>query len=133
MRWYHDSHGRSQRSDWDDDPELLAEIGVSLIKGEPDDLGVDEPTEPDLDVFGVLIDNWDAVCLYLACQTQWVRRLIIPPMGGEILTDWRGLNYPAVDVVINRTPQFKNSPDPELFFKLQIMEAEALGVFNKAN
>jgi hypothetical protein len=81
-------------------------------------------------VFEVLIDNWDAVCLYLACQTQWIRKLIIPAMGGEIITDWRGLNYMGVDVVINRTPQFKQSKDPELFIKLQIMEVETLNILN---
>ena len=96
----------------------------------------DDPDEPDdtnsaLDIFEVLSDNWDAVCLYLSCQTQWVRNLIIPPMGGDIVTDWRGLNYPAVDVVINRIPQFKHSKDTELFIKLQIMESEALNALNK--
>lgn len=126
MRWYHDSHGRSQRSDWEDDPKLLAEIGVSLIKDEPDE------SKPDLDVFEVLIDNWDVVCLYLACQTQWIRTLIIPPMGGEIITDWRGFNYVGVDVVLNRTLQFKQSKDPELFVKLQIMEVEALNILNSS-
>lgn len=125
MRWYHDSHGRSQCSDWEGDPELLAEIGVSLIKDEPDE------SKPDLDVFEVLIDNWDVVCLYLACQTQWIRTLIIPPMGGEILTDWRGLNYQGVDVVMKRTLQFRQSNDHELFVKLQMMEIEAINIFNK--
>lgn len=52
-------------------------------------------------------------------------------MGGEILTDWRGLNYQGADVVINRTPQFKHSKDTELFIKLQIMESEALNALNK--
>ena len=126
MRWYHDSHGRSQRSDWEDDPELLKQVGVILIADDPD-----EPEESELDVFEVLSDNWDAVCLYLSCQTQWIRNLVIPPMGGEILTDWRGLNYQGADVVINRTPQFKHSKDTELFIKLQIMESEALNALNK--
>jgi hypothetical protein len=97
----------------------------------------DEPDEPEtataLDVFELLAENWDAVCLYLACQTQWLKKLLIPPMGGEIITDWRGLNYTGVDVVINRTPQFKQSKDPELFIKLQIMEVETLNILNKTN
>ena len=129
MRWYHDTAGRSQRSDWEEDAELLKEVGLILMKDEPD-----EPeAAPALDVFELLIDNWDAVCLYLACQTQWLKKLLIPPMGGEIITDWRGLNYMGVDVVINRTPQFKQSKDPELFIKLQIMEVETLNILNKTN
>lgn len=84
-------------------------------------------------MFELFAENWDAVCLYMACQTQWIRKTYIPPMGGEIITDWRGLNYTGVDVVINRIPQFKQSKDPELFIKLQVMEIEALNIFNKTS
>ena len=76
-------------------------------------------------MFELFAENWDAVCLYMACQTQWIRKTYIPPMGGEVFVEWQGLNYQGVDVVINRTPQFKQSKDLELFIKLQIIESEA--------
>lgn len=115
---------RSSASDWAEDDEILKQAGVLLIKPELEPQPLEE-----IKYFDVWPDNGDVVCLYMACQTQWDKQLIIPPLGGEIITDWRGFNYQGIEVVIRNTPQFRNSKDTDLFQKLQLMEAEALQYF----
>lgn len=58
-------------------------------------------------------DNWDAVQLYLACQTQWR----IGGMKGVAT----GLDYAAVDVVMRRRG-FRD----EVFEQLQTIEKTML-------
>ena len=65
--------------------------------------------------------NWDAVMLFLRCETQW--DMAIPPMGGKVIH--LRLNYPAVDVAIRRSG-FRGVRGNELFADLQVMERAAL-------
>lgn len=73
--------------------------------GIPDELRPEKPTE-----YGVLPENWDAVCLFLALQTQWN----ITPSGAR-----SGLNYTSVRIVSNLRGM---KLTPELFSDLQLME-----------
>lgn len=69
--------------------------------------------------------------LYLCCETQLRRQTHIPPLGGSVITEYMGLDYNAVDVVMNRHTQFRNSEDSQLFDKLLVMEQAALETLNK--
>ena len=127
MSWYHRKRD-NQRHEWADDPELLSEFGIVLMAFEDEHSDVPEADiEPD--EFSVFPENWDVVCLYMASQTQWIKQEVIPPMGGSLITIHRGFEYSGVDVVINRTAQYRNSKDAELFSKLQVMERAALKLF----
>lgn len=66
------------------------------------------PAKPES--FGVLPENWDAVCLFLGLQTQWT----ISPSGTRV-----GLNYTSVRIVSNLRGV---KLTPELFADLQLME-----------
>jgi hypothetical protein len=71
-------------------------------------------------------ENWDALLVFLACQTQWVRE--IPAMASKIL--WSGLSYHGVAVVI-KMHGYRGKKARELFSDVQIMERAALAVLNK--
>lgn len=64
---------------------------------------------------------WPAVCLFRALETQW--RIAV----GFGVSAWLGLDYPAADVLMRRTPAFAAVD----FADLQVMEAEALIILNK--
>jgi len=71
--------------------------------------------------FEVWPENWPVIVLFLAVNTQWR----VGGMGGLI-----GLDYPAVDVVINRLDL---KVDAECFAGLQIMEREIVREFNRGD
>ena len=73
--------------------------------GIPDELRPEKPTE-----YGVLPENWDAVSLFLALQTQWN----VTPSGTR-----SGLNYTSVRIVSNLR---RMKLTPELFADIQLME-----------
>lgn len=80
-----------------------------------------EVTKEDQD-FLVLEENWPAINLFLACQTQWQ---YLSGMSSAVRT---GFNYPAVETVIRLC--YANHNQAELFSKLQLMESEALAIFS---
>jgi hypothetical protein len=73
--------------------------------GIPDEMRPEKPTE-----YGVLPENWDAVTLFLALQTQWN----INPSGTR-----SGLNYTSLRIVSNLRGV---KLTPELFADIQLME-----------
>lgn len=70
--------------------------------------------------------NWQSVCAFLACETQW--RAVPMTVGNmaAIATSviWLGLDYSAVDVVLRRL-----SAALDVFADIQVMERAALDVF----
>jgi len=78
-------------------------------------------TEAD-EAFKVLAPNWESVCAFLACDTQWVE------LAGAKNILRRGLNYAGVDIVLRRY-EFSNA----VFADIQLMEFEALSVLKGAN
>lgn len=73
------------------------------------------------DDFEVYPENWDALLLFLALQTQWRTG----GMGGRL-----GLDYPAVEVVM-RLRQV--SDQAGMFSHLQAMEIAALDAEGEAD
>jgi hypothetical protein len=71
--------------------------------------------EGDENEFEVEPDNWPAVVLWMACQTQWRSA-----GAGRY-----GLDYTAVDVVMRRRGMADE--DGTAFAGLQVMEIAALG------
>lgn len=66
--------------------------------------------------FVVYHDNWLTVQTFLRCQTQWLRA----GMAGQR----SGLNYPGIEVVLQRTVKRKHQRD--VFEGLQTMELAVL-------
>lgn len=93
-----------------DDVAAFAALGVA----------VDLPAAPARTAYEVWPENWDAVCAFLACETQW--RVAV----GQGPLIWLGLDYTAVDAVLRR--QFPESP-PAIFDAIRVMETAALNVF----
>jgi len=89
---------------------------------------IDAPIIPaDTEVFEVMPCNWQSVCAFLACETQWQALPMTAGHGmGGIGTSviWLGLIYPAVDVVLRRL-----GLADEVFGDLQVMERAALDAF----
>ena len=73
--------------------------------------------EPEPEDFGVLPENWEAVCVFLACTTQW-----LSDAHGAVL----GLRYEGVDVVIRRS---KVADADDVFARIRVMEEAALQEF----
>lgn len=73
--------------------------------GIPDESRPEKPS-----AYGVLPENWDAVNLFLALQTQWN----ITPSGTR-----SGLNYTSVRIVSNLRGM---KLTPELFSDIQLLE-----------
>lgn len=72
------------------------------------------PEEP----YAVWPENWDAVCLFLACGTQWrFAGMTGVPTG----LDYGGLQISAAAMALDL--------GQDLFGKIRIMEGEALAVF----
>lgn len=108
------------------DEGLIAEFAEMGAVHAPDP---DTPVTPTVsEDFEVMPLNWQSVCAFLACETQW--RAIPNVMGGmgQIITDisWLGLDYVAVDVVLRRL-----GLSDDAFADLQVMEREALDVFHE--
>ena len=76
--------------------------------------------------FLVLPENWAAVQCFLDCQTQWQKRTLVSMAGS--MTIHVGLNYARVKVVIDTL--YTDHDPQDLFMRLQIMEREALALFN---
>jgi CRISPR/Cas system-associated protein Cas7 (RAMP superfamily) len=72
-------------------------------------------------------ENWDTLMVFLSLSTQWRRE--IPAMAGQML--WHGLDYTAVESVLRLMGHWAKRQ--EIFESLQIMEAAALPVLNKAS
>lgn len=75
---------------------------------------VEEPEE-----CGVLIENWEAVQVFLACGTQWRQD------RNGILT---GLRYDALDILLKR---FRIEDPDDAFWRVQVMENAAVKEFLK--
>lgn len=71
------------------------------------------------DDFEIFPENWDAVQVYLACQTQW----IVGGMDGSIV----GLNYQSVELVM----RLKECQNFDTLQRVQVMESEMLDLFRK--
>jgi Phage related hypothetical protein (DUF1799) len=69
--------------------------------------------------FGVWLENWDVLDLFLRLQTQWRTG----PMGGVI-----GLDYGGVEALFRLCGVKKKA---EIFDMIQAMEFAALPVLNK--
>ncbi len=70
--------------------------------------------------FQVWAVNWESLCFFLDCETQW--RVAVGPSGGQLT----GLDYSAVDVVLRR----RKAAD-EVFDDLQVMELAALAAMGE--
>lgn len=77
-------------------------------------------------VFEVEPENWDALMVFLGCQTQWRREFA--GMSGELI--FQGLDYTGVTVVI-RMMGHRGQQARYIFTDLQILEAAALTELNK--
>lgn len=86
------------------------------------DIPPETPSEDETEEFVVMPCNWDSVCTFLNCETQWV---VAVSMAGLI---WWGLDYKAVDVVLRRT---KVADADAVFADLQLMEGAALDVLGE--
>jgi hypothetical protein len=73
--------------------------------------------------FGVWAENWDAVLLFAACDTQW--RVAAGLGGAQVL----GLDYRGVEVVMRYTA-IKRADRAPLFRQLQVMERAAIEAMN---
>lgn len=96
-------------------------------------MGAEVAPDPDTPLtvsedFEVMPCNWQSVCAFLACETQW--RAVPMTLGqlGQVITDlvWLGLDYVAVDVVLRRI-----GAGDEVFADLQLMERVALDTFTE--
>lgn len=76
------------------------------------------PAAPPTEDFEVMPCNWQSVCAFLACETQW---RAVATMVGLV---WLGLDYTAADIVLRR-----RQADDAAFADIQVMEQEALSVF----
>lgn len=76
--------------------------------------------ENSTDAFQVWKVNWESLCCFLDCETQW--RVAVSLSGQHLL----GLDYSAVDVVLRRT----NAGD-QVFDDLQVMERAALAAMGE--
>ncbi|MFA7333652.1 MAG: DUF1799 domain-containing protein [Kiritimatiellia bacterium] len=74
---------------------------------------------PEEDCFPVWEENWPAIQLFLAVNTQW----LFAGMGTVI-----GLNYQSVEFVLKL---YKYKKRDEIFSDLQLIERGALGVFHE--
>lgn len=74
--------------------------------------------ELEADTFAVWDENWPAVQLFQAVNTQW----IFAGMGSVV-----GLNYQSVDFVLKL---YKYKKREEIFSDLQLIERGALSVFH---
>lgn len=70
--------------------------------------------------FEVFPENWDAVQVFLACQTQW----IVGGMGSII-----GLNYQSVNMAMD----LHDSYSVDTFDKVRVLESEALRLIKNGN
>lgn len=109
------------------DGDDLQELGI-----EPEELAKlqalygDERNEAAGEYFGVFPENWDAVCVFCALETQW-RELLTPP-GRRVLT---GLDYTAIAPVAKGLG-VKRKRRPALFQDLRTMERAALQALEEA-
>lgn len=78
--------------------------------------------------FEIMAVNWQSVCAFLACETQWRALPVVMGQRGQITTDlmWLGLDYAAVDIVLRRS----RCPE-DVFADLQLMERAALDAFGE--
>lgn len=81
-----------------------------------------EADEPEHQGFEVMPDNWPAWLLFVRCATQWR----VAPMGGYI-----GLDYAAVDLVAKLGGVRRQRERFELLDDLRMIEAGALGEFER--
>lgn len=93
------------------------DIQASILEGQQDD---DDGT------FEVEPENWDALLVFLGCQTQWQREFA--GMDGTLI--WKGLNYQGVAVVIQMQGH-KGQKAQGIFRDVQVMEQAALPILNK--
>ena len=70
----------------------------------------------------MLPENWQAIEVFVACQTQW---RYLSGMGGAVRT---GLDYTAVHAVMVMM-QVEDTKD--CLMRLQVCEQEALEIFNE--
>ena len=91
-----------------DQSELLADYAALGIVKE-----IEEPED-----FEVYPDNWDAVEMFMRCQTQWRTAT-----SGVL-----GLDYAAVEWVFRL---YEVKDQRTVLEDLQVMEAAALKIFNK--
>ncbi|MCI5097528.1 MAG: DUF1799 domain-containing protein [Rhodobacteraceae bacterium] len=82
------------------------------------EVSVEETPQVETEGFEVMPENWEIVCAFLACETQW------QAVAGFSGLSWLGLNYAGVDVVLRRL-QFGD----DVFAGLQEMETSALETF----
>lgn len=87
----------------------FAQMGVS-VEIDPDKKGA----------FQVWDVNWDSLCCFLDCESQW--RVAVGLAGGQLL----GLDYSAVDVVLRRRQVADG-----VFDDLQVMERAALAAMGE--
>lgn len=90
----------------------MAAFGIKDFR--PPDWMLEEPEAED---FGVLPENWEAVCVFLGCATQWLRDAHNAPLG---------LRYEGVEVVIRRS---KVADADDVFGRIRVMEDAALQEF----
>lgn len=83
-------------------------------------LAADAAPEKSSGAFEVWEPNWESLCCFLDCQTQW--RVAISLAGKEML----GLDYPGVEVVLRQT-----KASDGVFSDLQTMELAALAAFGE--
>lgn len=81
-----------------------------------------EDIEPDesIDFLEVLPANWDAVRVFIRCETQWRAG----PMGGLL-----GLDYPGVEAAMRMMGVVST---PALFEQLRTLEVESINTLAEA-
>jgi hypothetical protein len=101
-------------------------LGIDPDKLIPPAQQLDRPTDYDL-----WPEHWMVWEVYLGCRTQWRKSVVTVGMGRQMLI-WDGLDYGAVEVVMNRyeVPQEQRS---EVFAQLQVLEQETLVIRNRSD
>ena len=87
----------------------MAAFGVTDFQ--PPDWMAEAPPEED---FGVLPENWDAVCVFLASSTQWRHDARGVPAG---------MRYEGVEIVMRHS---KVADPADAFARVRVMEEAAV-------
>lgn len=85
-------------------------------------LGINLDDDEHRDGFEVYAENWQALMIFLDCETQWNHS----PAGVT------GLNYPALESVL-RLQGIPKKKHPQLFQKVQLIERGAIQAMSEAS
>lgn len=104
------------RARGDDNDDFAEDLRAWGVDSEEAKKLLEDTSDP---VFEVDQENWDALVLFMRCQTQWT----VGGMGQRV-----GLNYPGVECVA-RLSAVELTPDR--FDQLQLLEMTVINELNR--